>query len=284
MFAVLAFIIGLVLGSFLSVVFTRLEIDDRGVSRPRQKSRRPRKLGRPGDSLLGGRSRCDHCGRQIAWYDNIPLLSYALLGGRCRHCGKPIDQYHPVLELASGLLLAAAYLNYGLTGPGAVAALFGLIMLLIFAYDLRHQIIPNVIVVPAIALALIVLLFQFVLFSNHVAWQLTPASADPESYLLAGGILGLFFLALSAVSKGTWIGGGDLKLAALIGLTVGWPAALVAVLLAYLVGTLYAVVLLVTKQATLKTSIAFGPMLVIGYFVAAFYGGAVVNWYQGLFL
>lgn len=265
-------------------MFTRLEIDERGVSRPRQKSKRSRKLGWRGESPLAGRSRCDHCKRRIAWYDNIPLVSFVLLRGRCRHCHKPISEYHPVLELASGLLVAAAYLNYGLTGQGAVAALFGLFMLLIFAYDLRHQIIPNVIVVPAIALALIVLLYQFVLFSNHATWQLTAWSADPESYLLAGGILGLFFLALSVVSKGTWVGGGDLKLAVLIGLTVGWPNALVAMMLAYLIGAAYAVVLLASRRATMKTAIAFGPMLVIGYFVAAFAGGAVVNWYQGLFL
>lgn len=275
--SILAFIIGLVLGSFLSVVFTRLEIEGIGV---KSKKRR----GKAAKEIMFGRSRCDHCRRRIAWYDNIPLVSYLWLRGKCRHCGKPIDQYHPVLELSSGLLLVACHLYYGLTWQGIFASLFGLIMLLIFVYDLRHQIIPNVVVVPAIALSLVVLLYQFVLFSNHSTLQLTAWSADPESYLLAAGVVGLFFLGLSVVSRGTWIGGGDIKLAALIGLLLGWPYTLVAVMLAYLIGTLYAVILLVTRQAGLKTSIAFGPMLVIGYFAAAFYGDTIVNWYQGLTL
>lgn len=274
----LAFIIGLILGSFLSVVFMRLEINEAAGASRRKRSKLVAK------EIMFGRSRCDRCQRRIAWYDNIPLVSYLLLRGQCRHCGQPIDQYHPVLELCSGLLVATAYLYYGATWQMVVAGLFGLFMLLIFSYDLRHQIIPNVVVVPAIVLALVVLLYQFLLFSNHAGWQLTLWSSDPESYLLAGGVVGLFFLALSVVSRGTWIGGGDIKLAVLIGLLVGWPYALAAVMLAYLTGTLYAVLLLVFGQATLKSSIAFGPMLVIGYFVAAFYGDVIVNWYQGLTL
>lgn len=284
MFAIIAFIAGLILGSFLSVVFTRLEIDPAltpDVPR-RKRARKPNK--QVAKELLFGRSRCDHCHKQIAWYDNIPLVSYLLLHGKCRYCGKAINEYHPVLELSSGLVLVASYLYYGLSWQGVVASLFGLVMLLIFAYDLRHQIIPNVIVVPATVLALIVLLYQFVLFDNHSSLQLTLWSADPESYLLAGGALGLFFLVLSAASRGTWVGGGDIKLAALIGLVLGWPYALVAVILAYILGCLYAVVLLATKRATMKTSIAFGPMLVIGYFVAAFYGDYIADWYGNLFL
>lgn len=261
------------------MVFTRLEIDEPGL-KPGAKSKRRRK--KIAEGIVLGRSRCDHCKRQIAWYDNIPLVSYLWLRGKCRHCGKPIDQYHPVLELSSGLFLAATYLYYGLSWQGLVASVFGLFMLLIFAYDLRHQIIPNVVVVPAIVLSLVVLLYQFLLSSHHADWQLSVWSTDPESYLLAAGVLGLFFLALSVVSRGTWIGGGDLKLAVLIGLLLGWPYALVAVMLAYVIGSVYAIVLLVTNRATLKTSIAFGPMLVIGYFVAAFYGDTIVNWYHGL--
>jgi leader peptidase (prepilin peptidase)/N-methyltransferase len=281
MFAIIAFIIGLILGSFLSVVFTRLEFDPSLNPDRRKRRSRSKKVAK---ELLFGRSRCDHCHKQIAWYDNIPLVSYLLLRGKCRHCGKPIGEYHPVLELATGLFVAAAYLYYGLTWQGLTAVIFGLFMLLIFAYDLRHQIIPNVVVVPASVLALVVLLYQFVLSQHHGLPQLTLWSADPESYLLAGGALGLFFLVLSAASRGTWVGGGDIKLAALIGLVLGWPYALVAVVLAYVIGCLYAIGLLVTKRATMKTSIAFGPMLVIGYFIASFYGDVIVNWYGRLFL
>lgn len=281
MFALLSFIFGLALGSFLSVVLTRLELYGAGMETSRK---RPKQVKQIAKDITVGRSRCDHCGKQIAWYDNIPLLSYLILRGKCRHCGKPISGYHPVLELSSGLLVLAAYLFYGVDWQFLVASVFGLFMLLIFAYDLRHQIIPNVVVVPAIVLALVVLLYQFVLFSDNSTIQLTLWSADPESYLLGGGIVGLFFLLLSAVSGGKWLGGGDIKLGALIGLVLGWPYAVVAIILAYFIGTFYAVVLLLGKKATLKSSIAFGPAMVAGYFIAAFYGDVIVRWYEGLLL
>ncbi|MSU76352.1 prepilin peptidase [Patescibacteria group bacterium] len=278
MLAILIFIIGLALGSFLSVVFTRLEIEGVGSKKPRKRSKKV------AQEIMFGRSRCDYCKKQVAWYDNIPLISYLLLRGKCRNCGKPISEYHPVLELTSGLMLLASFLFFGLTWQFAVAGLFGLFMLLIFAYDLRHQIIPNVVVVPAIVLALVVLLYQFVLFSDNSSMQLTLWSADPESYLLGGGIIGLFFLVLSAISGGRWLGGGDIKLGALIGLILGWPYALVAIILSYLIGTFYAVVLLASRRADMKSSIAFGPAMVAGYFIAVFYGDVIVHWYQGLVL
>lgn len=280
MFSLLSFILGLIFGSFLSVVLTRLELYGAGFERKPKRSR-GQKVAK---EIAVGRSRCDHCHKPVAWYDNIPLVSFLLLRGECRHCHKRISGYHPVLELSSGLMLLAAYLYYGLTWQGALAALFGLFMLLIFAYDLRHQVIPDVVVVPAIILSLVVLLYQFVLFTSGSSVQLTLWSPDPTSYLIGGAALGLFFLALSLASGGRWIGGGDLKLAVLIGLLLGWPIALVAIILAYLVGTIYAVVLLAAKHATMKSSIAFGPALVIGYFIAAFYGDVIVSWYEGLFV
>jgi prepilin signal peptidase PulO-like enzyme (type II secretory pathway) len=274
--SLLVFITGLIFGSFLSVVFSRLE-----TIRPHSRRGRSAKAGR---DILLGRSRCDHCHRTIAWYDNIPLVSFLWLKGRCRHCHKRIHPHHPVLELSSGLFLLAAFLAYGLTWQFAVGSLFGLVLLLIFAYDLRHQIIPNAVVVPAIGLALVVLVYQFILFRDGSVTQLTLWSPDPESYLLAGGLVGLFFLGLSVVSKGSWVGGGDIKLGALIGLLLGWPYALVAVILAYVVGSLYAAVLLLSRKASMKSLVPFGPMLVSGYLVAVFYGDVIVRWYERLVL
>lgn len=284
MIAPLVFIFGLIVGSFLSVVFTRLE----GTESKTKKSRRgpsghaPQMTKAEWRGIVTGRSRCDHCKRPIAWYDNIPLVSYMLLRGRCRHCHKPINYYHPILELSAGLSVLAAYLAYGISWQFLVGGVFGVIMLLVFAYDLRHQIIPNAVVVPGIVLALVAILYEFILFRDGQALAVGLWSTDPDSYLLGGGVLGLFFLALSVLSKGAWIGGGDIKLGTLIGLVLGWPAALVALVLAYFIGTLYAAVLLVSKQATLKTYVPFGPMLVLGYFVAAYYGADIVRWYQGL--
>lgn len=278
------FIFGLIFGSFLSVVFSRLEIDETGSGKGKNAKRKPRNAGRLSglSKVVGGRSRCDHCGKSIAWFDNIPLFSFLLLQGKCRHCGKSISHYHPALELSSALYLVAAYLYFGLSLQFAVAGLFGLILLVIFSYDLRHHLIPNVIVLPAILAALVLLAVQFFLYQSNSATSVVLGSSNPAVYLLGGAIIGGFFLLISLISKGAWIGGGDIKLGLLIGLLLGWPIAVVALILAYFIGTVYALLLLVTRQADLKTQVAFGPMLVMGFFISEFYGDLILRWYQSL--
>lgn len=276
----IAFIFGLIFGSFLSVVFTRLEEAGVGVGKPKRRTKRTRQL----DNPITGRSRCDHCRNVIAWYDNIPLVSYALLRGKCRHCGKHISHYHPLLELSSGLYLAGAYLLYGFDAQLVVAGVFGLIMLLLFAYDSKHQVLPNVLTLPAIGLALLMIVAQLVLNQTAPEVQLTLLSGDPVSYLIGGLVGGGFFLLMSLVSGGRWIGGGDIKLGLLIGLLVGWPYIILALILAYLIGSIYAIFLLAAKHAKADTMLAFGPMLVIGFFITAAYGREIISWYQGWFL
>ncbi len=276
---VLFFLLGLIIGSFLSVVFSRLEIDEHGSGRRSVKN--ARKTVR---EATFGRSRCDHCHKQIAWYDNIPLISYLWLRGNCRHCHKHISAYHPVLELSSALLFAAAYLTYGLSAQFAIMLFFGTGLLLIFAYDLKHQIIPDVIVIPAIAFALATLSLQFALQMGGSGTEILLTSSTATPYVLGGLFFGGFFLALSIVSKGTWIGGGDIKLGFLLGLLLGWPLVLVNLVLAYLIGTLYAVIMLLSRRASLKTYLPFGPMLVLAFFITAYYGEQIVNWYETWFL
>lgn len=303
----IVFIIGLILGSFLSVVFSRLEIDDNLVQPKKGRSRRGKgakrvqtaSLTRPsrgkgrgendtaGASLraiLFGRSRCDHCQVQIHWYDNVPLLSYLVLRARCRHCAKPISHFHPVLELCAALSLLAAYFQFGLTPLFGVVGTFSLVMLLIFSYDLKHSLIPNAFVVPALAAALVLLAVQYILFSGSSSSVVTLWSPDPVRHVLGGLVGGGFFLALSILSRGTWVGGGDVKLGALIGVLLGWPYVIAALILAYVIGTVYSLLLLLSRQATLKTLVPFGPMLVTGFFVMAYYGDWVIEWYEGWFL
>ncbi|MEX2043523.1 MAG: prepilin peptidase [Patescibacteria group bacterium] len=279
MIAIAFFILGLIFGSFLSTVFHRLEIEEPGTKRRRKKASRKKKEG-----LASGRSRCDHCGARIPWHHNIPLVSFLALRGKCHHCGKPISEYHPVLELTSGLVLLASYMAYGISWQLLVAGFFGLVMVFLLSYDLKHQLIPNVVVIPAIAFALVMVLAQAVLWGQGIPEQVGLWSADPDAYLLGGGAAGLFFLSLSVLSRGQWIGGGDVKLGFLIGLVVGWPAVLVALISAYMLGMLYAAILLVSRTATLKSSVPFGPMLAAGYFIAAFYADVIVAWYEGLVL
>ncbi len=309
MITVITFIFGLVFGSFLSVVFSRLEIDEKtgriGARKPRGKSgnrgnsAQTAKLAKSGSrakrtsaprtgtvatlkQILGGRSRCDHCANPVRWYDNIPVISFILLKTRCRHCSKPISHYHPVLELSSGLYLVAAYLFYGLSTQFVVAGAFGLVLLLLFAYDLRHQLIPNVVVLPAIVAALAVIAAQFILHQTGQSLQLTLGPVEPLNYLIGGAVGGGFFLLMSLLSRGAWVGGGDIKLGLLLGLLLGWPYVLVALVLAYFIGTAYAVTLLAVRHATLKTNVAFGPMLVMGFYISVFYGEPIVRWYQNL--
>lgn len=332
------FIVGLILGSFLSVIFSRLEISEdstlpkkggskrvktaslqtsssrrRGTGkkdsrlRGNDESARGRSKGsaRGNDNnkrgnnerakdggnftsglkaILFGRSRCDHCHTQIRWYDNVPLISYLVLQARCRHCGQPISHFHPVLELCAALSLLAAYFQFGLSPLFYVVGAFSLVMLLIFSYDLKHSLIPNVFVVPAIVAALVLIGIQFVLFYANSIDALTLWSPDPVQHLIGGAVGGGFFLALSLLSRGTWVGGGDIKLGALIGLLLGWPYVIAAFILAYVIGTLYSVALLLSRQATLKSVIPFGPMLVTSFFLTAYYGDRLIKWYQGWFV
>lgn len=306
---VIIFVFGLILGSFLSVIFSRLEIDEETSSSSAARSSRASRsntnktaskaLGRAitkespssrtrsntnDDSILTGRSRCDECRRPIAWYDNIPLVSYLLLRAQCRHCAKPISHYHPLLELCSGLYLATTYLAFGLTPVFAIAGAFGLLLLLIFSYDLKYSLIPNVFVVPGIVAATLLIGVQYLLLHSHSGLSLALWGSHPVPYLLGGLVGGGFFLLLSLLSGGKWIGGGDIKLGLLLGLLLGWPYIIVALILAYLIGTAYAVTLLLSREATLRTMVPFGPMLVLGFFIAEFYGDALVGWYNGWFL
>lgn len=280
MITVLFFILGSIFGSFLSTVFHRLEIDDSGTKKRRRKKGAKKKK----EGLVSGRSRCDHCGKTVPWYHNVPLVSFLVLRGKCHRCGKPISEYHPVLELTCGLVLAVSYVAFGLSWQLLTAGFFGLVMVFLLSYDLRHQIIPNVVVIPAIGFALVMVLAQALLWNQGIPTQVGLGSPDPDTYLLGGAVAGLFFLGLSVLSKGRWIGGGDLKLGTLIGLVVGWPGVLVALIMAYVIGMLYAFVLLAARQATLQSHVPFGPMLAVGYFIAAFYGDVIVSWYEGLVL
>jgi len=274
---------GLALGSFLSVIFSRLELAE--LPRPKQRTTRATKAKSHSTAhdIFFGRSRCDHCHKHIAWYDNIPLISHLVLRGRCRHCGKQISVYHPVLELSAAMVVLASDLFYGLHVQFFITAVFGLILLLLFAFDARYGILPNKVVIPGIILALVVIATQFALSLSPNPMLLLPWEVEPGLHLLGGVAAGGFFLLLSLLSRGAWIGGGDIKLGMLIGLLLGLPYVLVALVLAYLIGTAYAVALLVTRHANLQTMVPFGPMLIAGFFVAAYYGDFIIEWYATWF-
>jgi leader peptidase (prepilin peptidase)/N-methyltransferase len=202
------------------------------------------------------------CGREISWYDNVPLLSYILLRGRCRHCQARIPLVYPAVELVTGVLIAGCVLAFGLTVEAAVAALFCAVLVAVSAIDLEHRIIPNRIVLPATVV---------VLAAN------TARDLSPEWGLAALGASGFLFAAALAYPGG--MGMGDVKLALLMGAALGRtvPVALMAGMLAAMAPS---VVLLVRHGSKArKMGIPFGPFLAIGSVVALFWGHDILHAY-----
>jgi leader peptidase (prepilin peptidase)/N-methyltransferase len=242
--AVLSLAPGLALGSFLNVVAARV---------PRRRS------------IVAPASACLECGTELAWRDNIPLLSWVLLRGRCRHCGTRISALYPGVELATALLVAACVLDFGLSGQMVVAAYFCAVLVAVTATDLTHRIIPNRIVVPAAAVILI---------------AQTALEPSPQWTLGALGASGFLFLAVLAYPAG--MGMGDVKLALVMGAALGKTVA-VAMMLGMVLALVPSVVLLARHGSKArKMGIPFGPFLALGSVVALFFGDQLLDWYLGL--
>jgi leader peptidase (prepilin peptidase)/N-methyltransferase len=242
--AALAFAPGAAIGSFLNVVAGRL---------PQRAS-----LWRP-------RSACPSCGAAIAWYDNIPLVSFAVLRGRCRSCGAAISWRYPAVELATAVLVAASFVHFGLTLDAVLAAFFCSVLVVLSAIDLEHRILPDRIVLPSAA---IVLVAQTALHPS-VEWILAALGAS------------LFlFLAVLAYPRG--MGMGDVKLALLMGAMLG--RTVTAALAVGMVAALVPAVVLLARHgsAARKMGIPFGPFLALGSVVALFAGDALLDAYTGL--
>jgi leader peptidase (prepilin peptidase) / N-methyltransferase len=243
-FAALALAPGLALGSFLNVVAARLPLKR---------------------SLVSPGSACMACGHEIAWYDNVPLLSYALLRGRCRSCGVHIPLRYPAVELVTALLLAGSVWKFGLGGSAAVASFFCLALVAVSATDLEHRIIPNRIVVPAGVI---------VLAAN------TALHPGPQWAIGAFGASG--FLLVAALAYPGGMGMGDVKLAFLMGAALGKTVP-VALFVGMLAAMIPGIVLLVRHgRAARKMGVPFGPFLALGSVVALFAGQWLLHGYLSL--
>jgi len=218
------------------------------------------------ESLLRPPSHCDGCGKRLRRRDMIPVVSYLVLRGRCRDCGIRLSPRVPLVEFTTGALFAL--LGY-LYGPGAAMGLgwfFAALLLVIFVIDLEHQIIPNVIVYPAIVLAFL------------VPWL--TGSHDMISALIGAGV-GAGLLLPVALFFPAGLGMGDVKLAALMGVLVGFPLIFMALLLGIVLGALVAAGLLITKRRGRKDPLPLAPFLILGLAAAAFWGEPVLRWYLG---
>lgn len=254
------FIFGLLVGSFLNVVLFRFGT---------------------GETMVSGRSRCNVCKGLIAWYDNIPLLSFLALRGKCRKCGAKISIQYPMVELATALLFAFAGSKFYISGSveGALETTFalGLIgaLIVIFVYDLRHMEIP----VSALGFGIL-----WVVFSLFFLWYFAmPREAFLDSRLwsgLIGGMIAfLLFYALVFFSKETWMGEGDAWLALLLGLVVGWKLLLPALTLAFGTGAIVGIGLVIFGKKGMKSRIPFGPFLVVSVLFMVFFGRIVEERY-----
>ncbi len=251
-FALVAFAaFGAIVGSFLNVCIYRL---------PLRKS------------IMWPSSACPHCGRELSWYENIPVVSFLALRAKCRTCHAPIAIRYPVVEALTAALFALGWWHYG---PGALLAsrlVFGCALLVLFAIDLEHHLLPNAITLPGIAVGL-----AFSLFTEP-GWQASLIGA------LAGG--GVLFAAAEAyyrIRHEEGLGMGDVKMLAMVGAFLGWKLALVTLMMASLAGSVVGVALIASRRGTMKYALPFGTFLALGAAAAATIGPSALDWYLGFF-
>jgi leader peptidase (prepilin peptidase)/N-methyltransferase len=249
-FAALA---GLCIGSFLNVVIARL---------PASKS-----IVRPG-------SACPRCGAPIAWYDNLPVLSYLFLQARCRSCREPISWRYPLVELSTAGLFVLASAHFGLSVQLLSALVLLSVLVAITGIDFDHQLIPDVLSLPGIALG-----FLLSLVPGHIGW------VDSALGVVGGaGVFVVIIAASSLVLGQPGMGVGDVKLGAMLGSFLGWKLALLSILLSVLIGGPLAAALLATGQKGRKDPVPFGPFLALGGAISLFWGDALLAWYFEQFL
>jgi leader peptidase (prepilin peptidase) / N-methyltransferase len=244
---IVIFTIGLVIGSFSNVCIYRI---------PRNES-----LVRPG-------SHCPQCNKPIPFYDNIPVISYLLLKGKCRYCGQPIPLQYPIVELATGLFYLALYLFYGLQLITFVYMILCSLLIIISFIDLKERIIPDVLSLPFIPIGFILSFFLK---------RLSPVDSL-LGILAGGGSLLIIAIAGTYLFKKEAMGGGDIKLAAMIGAFLGWKLTLLSLFLGFFLGSVIGVIVLVTTKSK-SDIIPFGPFIALGAMLSIFWGPAIINWY-----
>jgi len=254
------FTFGLVVGSFLNCVVYRLEKEEK----------------------LTGRSYCPHCNHQLAWQDLIPVFSYLFLKGSCRYCHKKISIQYPLIEILTGFVFLLIF-TYGIQQSVfelnslqflSLMPLFYIAssLIVIFVYDLKHYLIPDVVLYMAIVVMALYRLLEFG-FSVQILGFLW-------AVLIALG----FFLSIYMVSRGQWMGFGDVKLAILLGLILGFPLILVGIFLAFLFGAIIGGGFILFGKKGLKSQVPFAPFLIIGTVAALIWGEPLLSWYIALFL
>ena len=242
---------GAIVGSFLNVCIHRLPL---------------------GASIVWLSSACPHCKRELAWYENIPVASYLVLRARCRTCKAPISSRYPFVEALTGAMFAGAWWYYG---PGPLLAsrlVFGSALIVLFAIDLEHHLLPNAITLPGIVVG-----FAFSLITEP-GWI-----ASMIGLMAGGGVLYLVAVAYYRIRHEEGLGMGDPKMLAMIGAFLGWKLTLLTLLVASLTGTVVGLSLIAMGRGSMKYALPFGCFLAVGALVSALAGQPILDWYLGFF-
>jgi leader peptidase (prepilin peptidase) / N-methyltransferase len=244
----MALVFGLCIGSFLNVCIYRLPL---------------------GQSIIRPRSRCMQCGNSVRAYDNIPVISYLILRGRCRDCRSPISARYPLVEMMSGVFAAMTVLKYGIGLPAMIVFLFIAALLVITFIDLDHRIIPDLISLPGIPVGFA---------ASFGLSSITPVESL-IGILSGGGSLFLVAWGYQLLTRREGMGGGDIKLLAMIGAFLGWKGVIFTVFVSSLTGTLAGMAMIGLKGGNMKLAVPFGPFLAIGAIAYVFTGPELMQWY-----
>ncbi len=244
-------LLGLILGSFVNVCIYRIPLKK---------------------SIVFPPSSCPNCDEKIRFYDNIPLISYVLLLGKCRHCRNPLAWHYPFVEAVTGLLSLALFIKYGLSYQYFLYLLFTTSLVAISFIDLQHQIIPDVISLPGIVAGLATSFLP-----GDISWL------DSLIGIIAGGgSLYLVAFIYERITGKEGMGGGDIKLLAMIGAWLGWMSLHFIILISSLAGVVVGVPCLLLAGKGLRVRIPFGPFLALGALLFFFFGHDIMNWYYQL--
>lgn len=279
-------ILGLVLGSFAGATVWRLRARqlqyDKAHGEPVDRAEWKRLQPLTQRTLVSDRSQCLRCGYTLRWYDLVPLFSWLSLGGKCRQCRKPIGRFEPLIELGTAAFFVLSLIAWPVPlQDGLSIALFatwlaaGVVLAIMFAYDAKWFLLPDS---TSVALAVL----------GAASVTLTAvASPDPWAVVWSAvgavAVLSGLYLMLWTISRGGWVGFGDVKLGVGLGLLLGqWELALLALFLANLIGVVFVLPLMAAGKVTRKSHVPFGPMLILGTVVAQLCGWFMIDWYVGL--
>jgi len=251
MLTAISVILGAFIGSFLNVCICRLP---------------------KGESIITPRSHCPQCETLIRFYDNIPLFSYLFLRGKCRSCRAPISIQYPIVEGGTALGSLVLFLKFGLSWGYFIYFSFLSALIVITVIDLYHQIIPDVISLPGVGIGLLAsLVLPHLTFRNSLT-----------GVLLGGGSLFLVATLYQWFFKREGMGGGDIKLLAMVGAFLGWKAVILTILFSSFIGSVTGIIFIAIKGKDLKYAIPFGPFLSVGAVLSLFLGEEIIQWYLSI--